>query len=100
VACASQVSNDIMNAAASSPSTSSFSPRSAAASEGAEGPRARVADLVGAVVRFARARPYAALGAAMLAGFAVGGALSWRGGRVMLTAGMKQAGSELLKQLL
>jgi hypothetical protein len=97
MACVSQVIADTMNAAAASPP----SPRSATrADEVVEGPRARVADLLGALVRFARAQPYAALAAAALAGFVVGGALSFRGGRVMLSAGVKQAGSELLKQLL
>jgi hypothetical protein len=77
-----------------SPSPSSI------ASPDAEGPKARLADLVDAVVRFARARPFSAVGAAIVAGFVVGGALSFRGGRVLLAAGMRQAGQQLLKQLL
>jgi len=100
-----------MNAAAPTPppsppsSPSSASPSSPPTpslsfAELAEGPRARVGDLIAAVVRFARARPYSAIVAAMAVGFVVGGALSFRGGRMLLAAGARQAGQDLLKQLL
>jgi hypothetical protein len=83
-----------MNAVAPTPSVSSSPSRPT------EGPRARIADLLAAIVRFAKARPYAAVGATAIAGFVVGGALSFRGGRVLLAAGVKNAGQELLKHLL
>jgi hypothetical protein len=85
------------------PPKSASSPRTphVHASDGvSEGPKARIADLVDAVARFARARPYAALAAAAVAGFVVGGGLSSRAGRMLLSAGARQAGQELLKQLL
>jgi hypothetical protein len=87
------------------PSKSASSPRTPHASERvndgvSEGPKARIADLLDAVVRFARAKPYSALAAAVVAGFVVGGGLSSRAGRMLLSAGARQAGQELLKQLL
>jgi hypothetical protein len=77
-----------------------YDPESAHDERTPAGAKPRLADLLDAVVRFARARPYPAIAAALVAGFVVGGALSFRAGRVLLAAGARQAGQELLKQLL
>jgi hypothetical protein len=90
---------DPMNASAHS---TDFSSKSAPDTDahGATDTKARLIDLVDAVVRLAKARPFPALAAAVIAGFVVGGALSFRGGRVILAAGARHAGQELLKQLI
>jgi hypothetical protein len=81
--------------------TQTHDPESASSDGGAPaGAKPRIADLLDAAVRFARARPYPAIAAALVAGFVVGGALSFRAGRVLLAAGGRQLGQELLKQLL
>jgi hypothetical protein len=81
-------------------SAHTYDPESAPDERAPAGAKPRIADLLDAVVRFARARPYPAIAAAVVAGFVVGGALSFRAGRVLLAAGARQAGQELLKQLL
>jgi hypothetical protein len=75
-------------------------PETASAERPPAGAKPRIVDLLDAAVRFARARPYPAIAAALVAGFVVGGALSFRAGRVLLAAGARQVGQELLKQLL
>ena len=65
-----------------------------------EGPDRRFGELADTIVRFVRARPFPALAAAVGAGFVIGGALSFRTGRVLAAAGARQAVQELLKQLL
>jgi hypothetical protein len=77
-----------------------YDPESASHEGAPAGAKPRIADLLGAAVRYARARPYPAIAAALVAGFVVGGALSFRAGRVLLAAGARQAGQEFLKQLL
>jgi hypothetical protein len=73
--------------------------RSAAFGAGLEGQQARVLELIAAVVRRIRRRPLVALAVGVGMGFAIGGALSFRAGRLLLAAGARRAARELLKQL-
>ena len=65
-----------------------------------EGQEARILELVEALGRRIRRRPLAALAAGVGLGFVIGGALSFRAGRILLAAGARHAARELLKQLL
>jgi len=65
-----------------------------------EGPAARIGELAQALVRRIRDRPLAALGVALGVGFLVGGALSFRAGRIALAAAARRVGREVLKQVL
>ncbi len=65
-----------------------------------EGQHARVLELIAAVARRIRRRPLAALAIGAGLGFVIGGALSFRAGRLLLAAGARQVARELLKQLI
>jgi hypothetical protein len=65
-----------------------------------EGPAARIGSLAQAVAGRIRARPLASIAFAIGIGFAVGGALSFRAGRVALAAAARHIARELLKQVL
>lgn len=65
-----------------------------------EAPVVRLGELARAVARHVRARPTASLLAAVGAGFVVGGALSFRAGRVALAVALRRVAREVLKQLL
>jgi hypothetical protein len=67
---------------------------------GLEGQEARILELLEAIGRRIRRRPLPALAVGVGIGFVVGGALSFRAGRLLLAAGARRAGRELLKQLL
>jgi hypothetical protein len=67
---------------------------------GLEGQEARILELAFAMARRIRRRPLAALAVGAAAGFVIGGALSFRVGRVLLAAGARHVARELLKQLL
>jgi hypothetical protein len=60
----------------------------------------RVSSLTKAVVRRIRRQPLTSLFVMIGAGFVVGGALSFRAGRVVLVAAARHVGRELLKQVL
>jgi hypothetical protein len=64
------------------------------------GPEARVLELVAELGRRIRRRPLTALAVAAGAGFIVGGALTFKAGRLLLAAGVRHVTRELLKQLL
>jgi ElaB/YqjD/DUF883 family membrane-anchored ribosome-binding protein len=70
------------------------------AESGLEEQQARVLELVAAVARRIRRRPLAALAIGAGLGFVIGGALSFRAGRLLLAAGARQVARELLKQLI
>jgi hypothetical protein len=53
-----------------------------------------------AILRRVRQRPFAAVAAAVGVGFVIGGALSFRAGRVALGTVARQVARELLKQVL
>ncbi len=74
-------------------------PRVSAALD-AERPALRVLSILDAVARRIRNQPLAAIAVAIGAGFVLGGALSFRAGRVLVTAGARHLSRELLKQLL
>lgn len=65
-----------------------------------ERPEARLLALLDAVARRIRKQPIGALAIAIGAGFVLGGALSFRTGRALVSAGVRHVGRELLKQLL
>ncbi len=65
-----------------------------------EGHDGRILELIDAIGRRIRRRPLAALAVGVGIGFVVGGAMSFRAGRILLAAGMRRAARELLKQLL
>jgi hypothetical protein len=67
---------------------------------GLEPQQARVLELVAALARRIRRRPLAALAVGVGVGFVIGGALSFRAGRLLLAAGARQVARELLKQLI
>jgi hypothetical protein len=67
---------------------------------GFEGWQAHVLELIAAVTRRIRRRPLAALAVGVGVGFVIGGALSFRTGRLLLAAGTRHVTRELLKQLL
>jgi len=68
--------------------------------EAVEGPDSRIADLVRALAERIVARPVTAGVVAIGMGFVVGGALSFRGGRMALAAAGRHILRELLKQVL
>jgi len=70
------------------------------ASLGLEVQEAKVLELVEAIERNIRRRPFTALACGIGAGFVIGGALSSRVGRLLLATGARHAARELLKQLL
>lgn len=65
-----------------------------------EGPATRLTDLVARVAGNIRRQPLASLAVALGVGFIVGGALSFRIGRLTLAAAARHVGRELLKQVL
>jgi hypothetical protein len=65
-----------------------------------EGPATRVLELVRAVGRRIRQRPLTALAAAVGVGFVVGGALSFRAGRIALAAAARHLAHEISKRVL
>jgi hypothetical protein len=65
-----------------------------------ERPAVRLEELGRALARHVRDRPVASLVAAVGAGFVVGGALSFRAGRVALAVAVRRLAREVLKQLL
>lgn len=65
-----------------------------------EGPATRVLELARAVARRIEQRPLTALAAAVGVGFVVGGALSFRAGRIALAAAARHVARELFKQVL
>jgi ElaB/YqjD/DUF883 family membrane-anchored ribosome-binding protein len=67
---------------------------------GLEGQQARIVELIAAVARRIRGRPFAALAVGAGVGFVIGGALSFRAGRLLLAAGARHVARELLKQLI
>ena len=67
---------------------------------GLEGWQAHLLELIAAVTRRIRRRPLAALAVGVGVGFVIGGALSFRTGRLLLAAGTRHVTRELLKQLL
>lgn len=60
----------------------------------------RIANLAKALVRRIRRQPLASLLVVAAGGFVIGGALSFRGGRIVLVAAGRHVGRELLKQVL
>jgi hypothetical protein len=65
-----------------------------------EGPAGQLRELAEAIVRRIRRRPLTSLAVAIGVGFVVGGALSFRAGRVALAAAARHVARELLKQVL
>ncbi len=66
----------------------------------ADRPEERLLALLEAISRRIRKQPFGALAIAIGAGFILGGALSSRAGRALVSAGARHVGRELLKQLL
>jgi hypothetical protein len=66
---------------------------------GVSGALARANELLDAVVARVRRQPYAAMAVAGGVGFVLGGALSFRAGRVVLAAATRHVGRELFKQV-
>jgi hypothetical protein len=84
-----------------SPSAPMRRARHVPASLGLAGPEApRFLEVLQAVGRRIRRRPFTALAVAAGAGFIIGGAMTFRAGRILLAAGARHAARELLKQLL
>lgn len=65
-----------------------------------EGPATRVVELVRALARRVEQRPLLAVAAALGAGFVLGGALSFRAGRIALGAAARHVAREVFKQIL
>jgi hypothetical protein len=65
-----------------------------------EGAEMRVMGLVRALARRVRRRPGESIAVALVGGFVLGGALSFRAGRIAAAAAARHVGRELLKQLL
>jgi ElaB/YqjD/DUF883 family membrane-anchored ribosome-binding protein len=65
-----------------------------------EGPGARVSELARAIGRRIRERPMTSLAVAIGVGFVVGGALSFRAGRIAFAAAARHVTREVLKQVL
>jgi ElaB/YqjD/DUF883 family membrane-anchored ribosome-binding protein len=65
-----------------------------------DGPGERIADLAAAVARSIRSRPMHSIAVALGVGFVVGGALSFRAGRIVLGAAARHVAREFLKQVL
>lgn len=103
--------NDPIEAAASGDEATAFGPAPARLTPGArpiradlssiwDGPAARLTGLSRAVVGRIRGRPFASLAFAIGVGFVVGGALSFRTGRITLAAAVRHIAREVLKQVL
>ncbi len=60
----------------------------------------RMADLARAISERIRHRPFTSLAVAVGLGFAIGGALTFRAGRVAIAAATRHVARELLKQVL
>jgi ElaB/YqjD/DUF883 family membrane-anchored ribosome-binding protein len=75
-------------------------PQGRSAIVGFEGQSAYLVQLIEAVARRIRRRPLAALAVGAGIGFVIGGALSFRTGRLLLAAGARHVVRDLLKQLL
>ncbi len=75
-------------------------PRRRASASMPDGSSARVAYVAQALVRRIRRRPWTSLLVAASGGFLLGGALSFRAGRLVLVAAARHVGREFLKQLL
>jgi hypothetical protein len=60
----------------------------------------RVAEVMAGVARRISAQPFESMVIALGVGFTLGGALSFRAGRLALRVAMRHVGRELLKQLL
>jgi ElaB/YqjD/DUF883 family membrane-anchored ribosome-binding protein len=65
-----------------------------------EGPAERIGEIARALLRRVRQRPFMAVAAAIGAGFVLGGALSFRAGRIALGAAARHVAREFLKQVL
>jgi hypothetical protein len=65
-----------------------------------ERPDLRLLSLLNAVARRIRSQPLGALALAIGVGFALGGALSFRAGRILVATGARHVAREVLKQLL
>jgi hypothetical protein len=65
-----------------------------------EGHDARILGLIAAIGRRIRRRPLASIAVGVGIGFVIGGALSFRAGRILLAAGARRAAQELLKKVL
>jgi hypothetical protein len=65
-----------------------------------EGPSERLGEIARAIVRGVRRKPLWSVAVALAAGFVLGGALSSRAGRAVLSAGGRHVLRELLKQVL
>jgi hypothetical protein len=65
-----------------------------------EGPAAQLSSLMRVLAHLVRQRPIASLAVAIGVGFLVGGALSFRAGRVALAAAGRRVAREVLKQVL
>jgi ElaB/YqjD/DUF883 family membrane-anchored ribosome-binding protein len=65
-----------------------------------EGPSARLGDLARAIARRIEGRPFASIVVGLGIGFVVGGALSFRAGRIALAAAARHVAREVLKQVL
>ncbi|HXN33840.1 MAG TPA: hypothetical protein VN894_18350 [Polyangiaceae bacterium] len=72
----------------------------AAARAALEGPAVRAGNLARAMIGRIRRRPIASLAVAAGLGFVIGGALSFRGGRIALGAAARHVAREVLKQVL
>jgi hypothetical protein len=75
-------------------------PRRIPAALGLGGPETRFVELADELGRRIRREPLKALAVAAGVGFLVGGAMTFRAGRLLLAAGARQAARALLKQLL
>jgi hypothetical protein len=67
---------------------------------GMVGPETRIVEFAGELGRRIRREPLKALAVAVGAGFVIGGAMSFRAGRLLLAAAARHVTRELLKQLL
>jgi hypothetical protein len=65
-----------------------------------EGLQARVIELARALAKRIRERPLASLAAGIGVGFLIGGALTFRAGRIALAAAARHVAREVLKQVL
>ncbi len=67
---------------------------------GFSGPEARILELLEVIGRRIRRRPLSAIALTAAAGFVLGGAMSFRAGRLLVAAGVRHVTRELLKQVL
>ncbi len=65
-----------------------------------EGPAARVNELVASILGNIKRRPLASIAVALGVGFVIGGALSFRAGRLALAVAARHLGRQMLKQVL